>query len=193
MFEKVHFWLQWIAWGELAVCWIAWALAFMQPRKEAAGQKKVVRAPASRWGIFLNFLGFACVWAYVRPAGYEKTIGELLVSMVLAPPCVKLVWSATRHLGKHWRYEAALSEDHELVMTGAYARLRHPIYASMLGMALATGLGYTWWPLLVAGMILLLIGIEIRVQAEDRLLEEYFQEEFFEYRGRTRAYIPFIR
>lgn len=193
VFEAVHFWLQWIARGELVVCWLVWWLAFVRPRREAAGQKKVVRARASQWGIFLNFLGFACICAYVRPAGFEKTIPELVVSMVLAPPCVVLVWSATRHLGKHWRYEAALSAGHELVQTGAYSRLRHPIYASMLGMVLATGFAYTWWPLFAAGFLLFLIGIEIRVQAEDRLLEEHFQEEFFEYRGRTRAYIPFIR
>lgn len=193
MFETVRFWLQWIALGELAVCWVAWSLAFVRPRKEAAGHEKVVRAPASRWGIFLNFVGFACLFVYIRPAGFEQPIGELVVSMLLAPPCVVLVWSATRRLGKHWRYEAALSADHELVKTGAYARLRHPIYSSMLGMALATGFAYTWWPMFVAGILLFLIGIEIRVRAEDRLLEEYFQEEFLEYQGNTRAYIPLIR
>jgi len=48
-------------------------------------------------------------------------------------------------------------------------------------------------PLLVAGFLIFLIGIEIRVHAEDRLLEEYFQEEFLEYKGRTRAFIPFLR
>jgi len=187
------FWLQWIALGEMAVCWLVWSLAFIQPRRQAAGRKKVARAPASRWGIFLNFLGCACVFAYVRPAGFEKTLPELLAAMLIAPPSVVLVWKATRHLGKQWRYEAALTEDHELITTGAYRLVRHPIYASMLGMVLATGLAYTWWPLLVAGFLIFLIGIEIRVHAEDRLLEEYFQEEFLEYKGRTRAFIPFLR
>jgi protein-S-isoprenylcysteine O-methyltransferase Ste14 len=60
-------------------------------------------------------------------------------------------------------------------------------------MLLATGAAYTWWPMLVAGFVLFFIGIEIRVRAEDRLLAEHFQDVFFEYRGRVRAYIPFIR
>ena len=185
--------LQWIALGELALCWIIWSMAFVQPRKKAAGRKKVARAPASRGGIFLNFIGCACIFAYVRPAGFEKTIPELIAAMLIAPPAVVLVWKATAHLGKQWRYEAAITEDHELITTGAYRLVRHPIYTSMLGMILATGLAYTWWPLLLAGFLIFLIGIEIRVRAEDRLLEEYFQEEFLEYKARTRAFFPFLR
>ena len=185
--------LQLIAFVELGACWVIWAVAFLKPRKQAAGQHKVVRAPSSRWGIFFNMLGFACIWAHVHPFGFHKTWPELVGSMLMGPPAVVLVWSATRHLGKHWRYEAALSADHQLIKTGAYNRLRHPIYASMLCMLLATGLAYSWWPMLVAGIFLFLIGTEIRVRAEDRILEEYFQEEFLEYRSRIPAYIPFIR
>jgi len=89
--------------------------------------------------------------------------------------------------------EAALSEDHELVQTGPYRWLRHPIYASMLGMLLATGFAKTWWPMFVAAVIFFVAGTEIRVRAEDRLLAERFQESFTSYRSRVRAYIPFIR
>jgi protein-S-isoprenylcysteine O-methyltransferase Ste14 len=185
--------LQMAVWFVLGICWIAWMAAFLKPRKQAAGQKKIVRAPASRWGIFLNFLGFACVCAFIRPEAFQKTAPELIASMALGPLSVLLVWGATRRLGKYWRYEAALSADHELVTTGPYAWIRHPIYTSMLGMLLATGLAYTWWPMLIAGFVLFLVGIEIRVHAEDRLLEEYFQDEFLEYREHVRAYIPLIR
>jgi hypothetical protein len=66
--------------------------------------------------------------------------------MVLGPPSVALAWAATRHLGKQWRYEAALSEDHELIQTGPYRWVRHPIYASMLGM-----LQFASWQLLTKG------------------------------------------
>ncbi len=40
--------------------------------------------------------------------------------MILGPPSVALAWAATRHLGKQWRYQAAVSEDHELIQTGPY-------------------------------------------------------------------------
>jgi protein-S-isoprenylcysteine O-methyltransferase Ste14 len=178
---------------ELFLCWIAWALAFRKPRKLAQGKEKVIRAPASRWGIFLVMCGFTCIWAFVHPVGFQKSWPSLVFSMLIAPPSVVLAWGATRHLGKQWRFEAALSDDHELVQTGPYRWVRHPIYASMLGMLTATAAAWTWWPMWIAGTIFFLIGTEIRVAAEDRLLAGRFQESFRAYRARVRAYIPLIR
>ena len=178
---------------EIIICWAIWVLAFLKPRRQAAGQKKVVEAPASKRGIVLQTVAFALTCAFARPAGYEKSIPSLIAAMILAPASVAVGWSAARHLGKQWRFEAALNEDHELVQTGPYRWIRHPIYASMLGMVLATGFAWTWWPLQIAGLVFFLIGTEIRVRAEDRLLSERFQESFASYRARVPAYIPFIR
>jgi protein-S-isoprenylcysteine O-methyltransferase Ste14 len=185
--------LQILALVELLVCWIAWTMAFVKPRQKAVKEKQVVRAPESRWGIALVTVGFALVWVYVRPTGFQKSAGELIASMVLGPPSVALAWAAARRLGKQWRYEAALTEDHELVQAGPYRWVRHPIYASMLGMLTATGAAWTWWPMWIAGTVVFLAGTEIRVRAEDRLLEERFQDRFQAYRERVPAYFPFLR
>jgi protein-S-isoprenylcysteine O-methyltransferase Ste14 len=181
------------AWSELGICWIAWSLAFVKPRKRASGEKKAVRAPSSRWGILLVMLGYACIWTFVRPAVFAKSPASLIASMILGPPSVVLVWMATRHLDKQWRFEAALSEDHKLITTGPYRWLRNPIYASMFGMLLATGFAKTWWPLLVIGVIFFVVGTEIRVRAEEKLLGERFGEEFARYKAQTPAYLPFLR
>jgi len=185
--------LQIVASVEVIVCWLAWSLAFVVARNRAKGQTKVIRAPASRWGIVLHVLGLAFVFSYVRPIGLEKSGLSLIVSMVLGPLAVWLAWAATRHLGKQWRYEAALSADHELIQSGPYGWVRHPIYLSMLGMLLAVGTAWTWWPMFVAGLLVFLAGTEIRVRAEDRLLGERFGERFRDYRARVWAYVPYIR
>jgi protein-S-isoprenylcysteine O-methyltransferase Ste14 len=181
------------AWIEMGACWILWSLAFVKPQRRAAGQKKAVRATSSRVGIVFVMLAFACVWAFVVPKGFHKSTAALIVAMVLAPLSVVLAWMATRHLDKQWRFEAALSEDHELIMTGPYRWVRHPIYASMFGMLVATGLAKTWWPLLVAGIVFFVIGTEIRVRAEERLLAARFGEIHARYKAVTKAYIPFVR
>ena len=185
--------LQIAAYVMLGLCWLAWVLAFVKPRRSAAGKAKVERAPASRWGIFLVMLGFACEWTFVYPSGFHKSPASLIASMLVGPPSVVLAWMATRHLDKQWRFEAALSEDHELITTGPYRWIRHPIYASMFGMLLATGLAKSWWPLLVAGVVLFIIGTEIRVRAEEGLLAARFGQKHATYRATTRAYIPCVR
>ncbi|MGA1984600.1 MAG: isoprenylcysteine carboxylmethyltransferase family protein [Acidobacteriaceae bacterium] len=177
---------------ELILCWIAWMLVFVRARRTAAGQQKVVRASASLWGIGLQGIGFFCVFFRVRPAHLHKSAAPLIASMLLAPASVALARAATRHLGKQWRYEAALSPNHELIQTGPYHFLRHPIYASMFMMLLSAGFCLTWWPMFLLGIAFFLAGAEVRVRAEERLLAQHFPA-YADYRTRTSAYIPFLR
>jgi len=185
--------LQIAAYVELGLCWIAWMLAFAKPRKQASGQKEAASAPVSRLGIFLVMVGFALTWMYVRPVGFHKSATALLVSMILGPLSVALGWSAAHQLGKQWRFKAAVSEGHELIQTGPYRWLRHPIYTSMLGMLLTTQAAWTWWPMAIASVIAFVAGTEIRVRAEERLLAEHFKDSYASYRSRTSAFIPFLR
>jgi protein-S-isoprenylcysteine O-methyltransferase Ste14 len=185
--------LQLAAWIELLLCWIVWCLAFAKPSQQAKGQKKTVRAPSSRWGIGLVTVGFALVWMWVKPVGFQKSVAELITSMILAPLSAALAWAAAHELGKQWRYEAALSEDHSLIQTGPYRFMRHPIYTSMFLMLMAMGAAYTWWPMWIAGTVFFIIGTEIRVAAEERLLTERFPESYVQYRLHVRAYLPFLR
>lgn len=184
--------LEYIAWGELFLCWIVWSLAFVKPSRQAAGQKEAVRAPASRWGIGLVFVAFVLIWVRVIPVGYHQPAAESIASMILDPISVVLVWAAAHRLGKQWRYQAALSENHEFIQTGVYRRLRHPIYASMLGMFVATGLAWSWWPMFLGGLAFFIAGTEVRITAEERLLTQHFPS-YAEYRAHTRGYIPFVR
>ncbi len=104
-----------------------------------------------------------------------------------------LSWSAVRILGRHWRIDAGLNADHELVRSGPYAVVRHPIYTSMLCVLLGTALILTPWPFFVAALVLFVVGTEIRMRAEDELLSVRFGEEFVKYKRSVGAYIPWLR
>jgi protein-S-isoprenylcysteine O-methyltransferase Ste14 len=184
--------LEYIAWAEMLLCWVAWCLAFVKPRRQASKQIETERAAVSRWGIGLVVLAYAVVWTFIRPKDYHQPALQSAISMVLGPAAVWLAWAAAHRLGKQWRYQAALSADHELVRSGVYRWLRHPIYASMLGMFLTTGLAWSWWPKTILGLILFVAGTEIRVASEERLLMGRFPE-YAAYRTQTAAYIPFLR
>lgn len=184
--------LQTVALIEMVVGWFVWMLAFIQPKGLKRGQEKA-RAKSSRWGIAVVMVAFVFAFAYVRAGELIKPVAELIGSMILVPPSVVLAWWAVRELGKQWRYQAAISEGHELITTGPYRVVRHPIYASMLMMLLATVLAWTWWPMALMAIGLYVIGTEIRVRAEEKLLTAHFGQAYIEYKQRTRAYIPLIR
>ncbi len=70
--------------------------------------------------------------------------------------------------------------------------VRHPIYTSMLGVLVGTGILIAPWYLIAPALALFLLGTAIRVQVEDSLLESRFGEEFREYRHAVPAFIPFV-
>jgi protein-S-isoprenylcysteine O-methyltransferase Ste14 len=120
-------------------------------------------------------------------------LARIIASMVLAPVAALFGWLSVRHLGKQLRILAGLYADHELIRTGPYAIVRHPVYASLFMMMLATGLLFARWPVLLLSIALYIAGTEIRIHAEEGLLRARFGEEFEEYRRRVPAYLPFLR
>jgi protein-S-isoprenylcysteine O-methyltransferase Ste14 len=70
--------------------------------------------------------------------------------------------------------------------------MRHPIYASMLGMLFATGLVVSRWEALIAAMVFCMIGTMIRVKAEEKLLMEKFGQAYEEYAKEVPVLFPRI-
>jgi protein-S-isoprenylcysteine O-methyltransferase Ste14 len=178
------------AYAMLAVGWIAWFLPF--PLNRWNFKPPALQDKKARWGMLLQLVAYSLLWQ----TAFWKTTPDLWRVSLAAPFLVLapiLSWTGVRALGKHLRFEAALSSDHQLVRSGAYRCLRHPIYASMFCVLLGTGLLITPPALLLVAMGAFVFGTEIRVRAEDALLESRFAEQFRAYRREVRAYLPFIR
>lgn len=101
-----------------------------------------------------------------------------------------MVWSR-RTLGRNWSGTVAEKVGHELVRTGPYRWLRHPIYTGMLGLACGTAL--------VSGEVRALLGIVVmtvafvrKIRLEERLMGDLFQGEYEDYRKSTWGLIPWV-
>jgi protein-S-isoprenylcysteine O-methyltransferase Ste14 len=99
------------------------------------------------------------------------------------------IW-ARRTLATNWSSEVVFKEQHELVTSGPYRLARHPIYTSMLTMALGTALAIGRLSSCV-GFVLMAIGFLVRVKQEDELMLLHFPE-YAEYKSRVKALIPFV-
>jgi protein-S-isoprenylcysteine O-methyltransferase Ste14 len=175
----------------LIASWLLWTYPFVRQRNAGPKRESVVMAPAARWGIALESVSYGLVWFYA--SALHPGPVRMIASMITAALSTAFVWWAVRHLGKQWRIQAGLYEDHQLVRSGPYGIVRHPIYASMFGMLIATGLLMTpWWRFLIA-IAFFTAGNEIRIRAEEKLLQGRFGTEFEDYRKRVAAYVPFLR
>jgi protein-S-isoprenylcysteine O-methyltransferase Ste14 len=100
------------------------------------------------------------------------------------------VW-ARRHLGRNWSAEVRIAVDHQLIRTGPYRFLRHPIYTAMLGMFLGTAIASSQVHALV-GLALLVVAYLRKTWLEDQILAQTFGAEFDAYRHDTRALVPLL-
>jgi protein-S-isoprenylcysteine O-methyltransferase Ste14 len=106
---------------------------------------------------------------------------------------VVLLFLSLRHLGLEWRIKAVVTEDHRLVTTGPYSVIRHPVFAALLALLLSTVALLTPGVAALAAIAACVYGTEIRIRAEDGLLERRFGDPYREYRSRVAAYLPFVR
>lgn len=191
------------AWGWtiliLYAFWFLYMIVFIAQHRRVRRDRKEnevsrqddFRDRRSMLGLALEGVAFAIIWSFWRSE--PPTLAEAIAGFVLAGASVLVGGLAVRELGMHWRVKAVVTADHELVQTGPYSVVRHPIYASLLGMLLATGLIVTRLPALGVALVFYIAGTEVRIRAEDGLLLRRFGPAFEAYRARAKAYLPYIR
>jgi protein-S-isoprenylcysteine O-methyltransferase Ste14 len=178
---------------ELILCWLAWAYPFAFRAPHYQKRASMVATAPTLIGLALECAGIFVAVAFRLPADHPPGMARIVGSMATGPVAGILAWTSVKHLGKQFRIRAGLYVDHELVRTGPYGVVRHPIYASILAVLVSTLLLLTPWKWAAVALALFVAGTEIRVDVEDNLLASRFGKEFEDYRRRVRAYVPFVR
>jgi protein-S-isoprenylcysteine O-methyltransferase Ste14 len=143
-------------------------------------------------GMFFEFSGLAVVPFFrVEDPGLPLWVYGCAVGLAMVSAALGIV--AGVHLGRQFRMQAVVTDQHRLITSGPYSVLRHPIYASLIGLVIATALTFADWRVLGIALPLMVLGTEIRVRTEDRLLSSHFGVEFETYRRRVKAYLPGLR
>ena len=93
------------------------------------------------------------------------------------------------HIGRYWSASVALKAGHELIRTGPYSRIRHPIYTGMLMAVAGTALAVGRYRGIVAFAIILR-GFIWKSKREEALLAGQFGAAFEEHRRHTGFFLP---
>ena len=113
-----------------------------------------------------------------------------LGSTLTAAGVLFTVW-ARRHIGTNWSATVTIKEGHELVTTGPYAIVRHPIYAGLLLALVGTALAIAEWRAILA-IALALVSFVRKLRLEERWMRQQFGESYRVYCQRTDALVPFV-
>ena len=93
------------------------------------------------------------------------------------------IWTQVA-LGKDWSPQLQLREDHHLVTTGPYARIRHPLYTAMFGYGTSLALVTANWVFIIFA-VMIIAGSAARVPKEEQMMIKEFGEEYEAYMQKT--------
>ena len=170
----IAFWVYWLAaaatgtkagrtqWGQFAGVRVALVLIVLL----------LVRATIFRGQTFTNDPWLQCIG-----------LAMFLSGSILA------IW-ARRYLGRNWGTPMSEKADPELVTTGPYRRIRHPIYTGILLAMIGTAVAVNWYWLIVA----VVTGAYFVYSAvmEERYMTDVFPDAYPNYRRSSKMLVPFI-
>ena len=189
----IYAWLICAAWLVLVAYW-----ARMGARmKRSSGRRWIWwREIAVRLGFFAVVLlilevlivGHATPSVPLSPFNTSRLLG--CIGFLLCAPGIGLVIWARSYLARTGGSSISTKQTPELVTTGPYGLVRHPVYSGMLLAMLGSVVGQSiFWlfPLVVYGP-----GFIASARREERLLIERFPERYRAYMTRTGMLLPFV-
>jgi protein-S-isoprenylcysteine O-methyltransferase Ste14 len=112
--------------------------------------------------------------------GAAVTVGGLLFA----------VWARV-HLGRNWSSSVTIKHDHELITTGPYAVVRHPIYTGILTGFLGTAIALSQVRGVI-GLVLVFLALWSKLRIEEDWMRSQFAETYATYAHHTAALVPYL-
>ena len=180
----------------LAMIWLLWVVSWVVASFWSGHTKKNVMCSDSlkyRALIYLGailflpmtgkVLGEQPLWQFGSTAIY------LLACLVLAG--ISFTWWARIHLGRFWSNSITHKEGHEVIDTGPYGLVRHPIYTGLIAGMLVTGIAVGTLTAMV-GAVLISLGMALKARMEEGFLTaELGEDAYGSYCRRVPMLIPF--
>ena len=175
-------------WGAFGLYWLVSAVGTKKNAVNEAASSRLLRlsilclmftlllTPRLRFG--------PLAWRFVPDHASVRELGIALTVAGLA----LCIW-ARRELGEYWSDKVVLKVDHQLICSGPYAYLRHPIYSGVLLAVAGTALAIGEWRGVVA-LTVMAVNYWAKARREERILAEKFGESFAEYKQNTGFLVP---
>jgi len=183
-------WLQmlWMVWF---VVWMIAAFTSKRTRTAERPLSRIVYLIPIIFGVLLLFspefrIGFL-VARFLPPILAAQWMGVALVALGIA-----YTFWARAHLGRNWSGQVVIKERHELIRSGPYASVRHPLYTGLLLALFGTAL--------VIGEVRALLALALiayhfirKAKREEGFMSQEFGEEYASYSSQTGMLIPRLR
>jgi protein-S-isoprenylcysteine O-methyltransferase Ste14 len=186
----IYHWLFPIVWIAFVVYWFISALGVKRNKKSEPATVRIAQLVCTLFAGVLMYSGwFRASWLSWRVLLQSKltfiTGGAMLVAGL------GFAVSARVHLGQYWSARVALKEEHQLIRSGPYQIVRHPIYTGIItalaGTAVAIGQLQSF-----IGVALFAAIYYFKSRREERFLVKEFGDDYVRYRMEVPALVPLL-
>lgn len=101
------------------------------------------------------------------------------------------VWARV-HLGRNWSGSVTVKEGHELIRSGPYACVRHPIYTGLITAVLGTAI-ISGTLRAALGLVIITVSLLRKLRTEEAFMRDTFPGEYQRYCAQVPALVPFTR
>ena len=162
------------------------------PRRREGGPVLAARALAGLLALFSILAHILkpewMTWATFQAPAWVPWAGLVLGMLVI--PGVYWVFSS---LGRNVSETVLTKQQHQLVVSGPYRWVRHPLYTTGLLMLTSVGMLLTSWLVLALAILALVLVRVLVVPVEERMLLSKFGDEYAEYMRRTARFFPGLK
>jgi protein-S-isoprenylcysteine O-methyltransferase Ste14 len=123
-------------------------------------------------------------------AEYPLNSAAFVTGILIAASGLWLFRQSHIELGKNWSISLDLREGHQLVTSGLYRYVRHPMYASIFLCALGQALVVPNWIVGPANLVAFCVLFAVRVRSEETMMADKFGDQYRNYLAKTKRLIP---
>jgi protein-S-isoprenylcysteine O-methyltransferase Ste14 len=174
------------------IWWIC-ALIFMGirlPHIRRAGREpaKHSEPPASDW-ILLRPVVYI-LFKVPQFANYPWFPPFVVIGTLIFLCGIWMIFRAHRDLGRSFSYTLEIRDQQQLVATGIYRYIRHPMYAAFLVWTVAQAMLLPNWIVGICAPLVLATLLAIRIPREEAMMLRTFGDSYKDYMSRTARFIP---
>ncbi|MEI9999618.1 MAG: isoprenylcysteine carboxylmethyltransferase family protein [Verrucomicrobiota bacterium] len=176
--------------------WIAWLAYWKVSARGVKAKAREETAPQryTHYGPIIAAVFLFCAPNLVpglrEPVFHQGYATFILGTAVLLAGLLFTVWARVV-LGRNWSATVAVKQDHELVRSGPYHLVRHPIYTGILTGFLGSAIAQDRWGSFLA-VALVTAGFWFKLRREEAWMRETFGAAYETYCARTARLIPFV-
>jgi protein-S-isoprenylcysteine O-methyltransferase Ste14 len=169
-----------------AAFWLYWLVAALSAKRGHVPWSRELRIRA-----LIVVLGIVLIrFGAFRSHGFNSEPWRAGLGLVIFVLGLSFAIWARVHIGRNWGTPMSQNDEPELVTSGPYHLVRHPIYSGILLAGIGTAVALSW--LWLIAVVLAGVYFAYSATVEESNMAEQFPETYSEYRRSTKMFIPFV-